>query len=80
MPIHEFQCRTCLREFEELVFGDDLPSCPYCGSARAERLISRPCAYRKGGGDAMFSGDAGGASSGGGCAGCSGGSCATCGH
>ncbi|HJA09344.1 MAG TPA: zinc ribbon domain-containing protein [Candidatus Mailhella merdigallinarum] len=69
MPMFEYQCKSCLREFEELVFGDELPTCPHCHSANTEKLLSRPCACRREGGD-----------SGGGCSGCSGGSCASCGH
>ena len=69
MPIFEYQCKSCLREFEELVFGDELPTCPHCHSANTEKLLSRPCACRREGGD-----------SGGGCSGCSGGSCASYGH
>ena len=74
MPMFEYQCKSCLREFEELVFGNELPVCPYCHSANTEKLLSRPCACRREGGSAS------GSASGGGCAGCSGGSCATCGH
>ena len=77
MPIYEYHCKSCLRDFEELVFGDELPACPHCHSANTEKLVSRPCACRHGSGDEDLGG---GASSGGGCSGCSGGSCATCGH
>ena len=79
MPIYEYHCKSCLRDFEELVFGGELPECPHCHSSNTEKMVSRPCACRRGdGGD---SGDfGGGASSGGGCSGCSGGSCASCGH
>lgn len=81
MPIHEYRCKSCMRDFEELVFGDDLPTCPHCHSANTEKLVSRPCACRRGdGGDFGDFGGASGGSSGGGCSGCSGGSCATCGH
>lgn len=77
MPMYEYQCKSCLREFEELVFGDELPTCPHCHSANTEKLLSRPCACRRDGGkSAGFDG----AGSGGGCSGCSGGSCASCGH
>lgn len=74
MPMYEYQCKSCLREFEELVFGDESPICPHCHSANTEKLVSRPCACRREGGDF------GGAGSGGACGGCSGGSCASCGH
>lgn len=75
MPIHEYQCKSCLREFEELVFKDEVPTCPHCHSANTEKLVSRPCACR-GGRD----GGEGASAGGGGCGGCAGGSCSTCGH
>ena len=31
MPIYEYTCTKCGKDFEELVFGDDLPACPHCG-------------------------------------------------
>ncbi|WP_165177695.1 zinc ribbon domain-containing protein [Desulfovibrio sp. ZJ369] len=77
MPIYEYSCEKCHREFEELVFGEDAPICPHCGSRETHKLMSccSRCAGRHGGGD-----DAPSGSSGGGCAGCSGGNCASCGH
>ena len=76
MPIYEYQCRSCLHEFEELVFADVSPVCPRCHAANTEKKVSRPSAFRAGSGS-DFSMPA---ASGGGCAGCSGGSCASCGH
>ncbi|MCH5277137.1 MAG: zinc ribbon domain-containing protein [Desulfovibrionaceae bacterium] len=77
MPMYEYQCKSCMREFEELVFGDERPVCPHCHSANTEKLVSRPCACRREGGTP---GEFGASASGGGCSGCSGGSCASCGH
>lgn len=78
MPIYEYNCKKCGQDFEELVFGDALPSCPHCGSVDTQKLLSC-CARHRGisGGDFAPTTTA---SSGGGCAGCSGGHCATCGH
>lgn len=76
MPIYEYQCQSCMRDFEELAFGDDVPSCPYCHSANTEKMVSRPCACRSGRSGGDCAPPSGG---GGGCAGCSGGSCASCG-
>ena len=75
MPIFEYHCKSCLRDFEEVVFGDETPECPHCHSTNTEKLMSSPC--RSG---AAAIGSYGPSSAGGGCAGCSGGSCATCGH
>ena len=45
MPIYEFACESCGHRFEELVgshVGLDVSgvSCPECGSAEVERLLS----------------------------------------
>ena len=77
MPIYEYGCEKCGRDFEELVFGDETPSCPYCGSAETHKLMSR-CARCRSDSGASF--DMAPPSSGGGCAGCSGGNCASCGQ
>ena len=58
MPIHDFKCRACGEEFEELVRGDDAPACPACGEGGAERLLSpiaRPHKFGLRGGDARKS-------------------------
>lgn len=79
MPIYEYTCNECGKEFEELVFDDETPPCPSCASTNTVKLMSS-CCHKSGGATApgqdapapSFSG------SGGGCSGCSGGSCATC--
>ncbi len=43
MPIFEYVCGDCHREYEELVRSDDRaarPPCPACGSRRTERKLS----------------------------------------
>ena len=40
MPIYEYRCRSCGREFEALVRSGEQASCPGCRSADLERLIS----------------------------------------
>ena len=43
MPIFEYSCRGCGKEFETLVRPQDAaPACPSCQSADLEKLISRP--------------------------------------
>ncbi len=73
MPIREYRCTQCHAEFEELVFGDETPSCAACGSTKVEPLMSCCCVHAAAG--AEFSAPAGSGSS---CSGCSGGHCATC--
>ncbi|EPR40852.1 regulatory protein, FmdB family [Desulfovibrio sp. X2] len=78
MPIFEYVCGKCGKEFEELVFGDETPPCPHCAAKDTQKLMSC-CRHKNGGasgGD--FAAPSAPSSGGGGCAGCSGGSCATC--
>jgi len=80
MPLHEFFCSECSREFEELIFKEDDPvCCPECGKTGAKKLISA-CRFKTGGPIVQGSPSASAVTSRGssGCAGCSGGSCSTC--
>jgi putative FmdB family regulatory protein len=40
MPIYEYTCRKCKKEFEQLVRKDDVPACPGCNSEDLERMLS----------------------------------------
>lgn len=40
MPLYDFHCRSCDREFEALVRGADEPECPDCHGHDLERLLS----------------------------------------
>jgi putative FmdB family regulatory protein len=40
MPLYDFRCPSCKHRFEELVKLDEVPQCPKCGAAPAERLQS----------------------------------------
>jgi putative FmdB family regulatory protein len=78
MPIYEFKCAQCGREFETLVVSArEEISCPGCGSGRCGKLLSsfRSPGGRKGQGEP---GD-GYAGSGSGCGSCSAPSCSGCG-
>lgn len=78
MPIFEYVCDKCGKEFEELVFGDATPPCPKCASTKTRKLMSR-CRHTSGGGGGEYAPSTPSSSGGrSGCAGCSGGSCATC--
>lgn len=79
MPIYEYICDKCSEAFEELIFGDNVPSCPKCGSAKTTKKISCPSSFSShSDSDSAFSGGAD-YGSGSGCGGCSGGHCASCG-
>jgi putative FmdB family regulatory protein len=40
MPIYEYECRGCGREFEQLVRTGDVPACPSCHGQDLQRLLS----------------------------------------
>lgn len=40
MPIHEYACRDCQRDFEVLVRHDTVLQCPACRSTSLERRLS----------------------------------------
>lgn len=42
MPIYEFKCAQCDKEFERLVFASDenTPRCPVCGSGETTKMLS----------------------------------------
>jgi putative FmdB family regulatory protein len=40
MPLFEYRCLTCDSQFELLIRGSMTPTCPSCGSASLERIIS----------------------------------------
>ena len=48
MPIYEYACKSCGHEFEELVRGDQQPTCPACGESRIERQLSVPAVHSAG--------------------------------
>ena len=79
MPIYEYRCRKCGKEFEELVRNDrETPPCPACRADDMEKMMSC-CRFKTGGGGGeAYSAPSPSSGGGGGCAGCSGGSCATC--
>ncbi|MBI5760043.1 MAG: zinc ribbon domain-containing protein [Planctomycetales bacterium] len=40
MPLFEYRCPTCDHDFELLVRGRDVPTCPDCGTRDVEKLLS----------------------------------------
>ena len=77
MPIYEFHCEKCGRDFEELVRGaKPKVLCPSCGARKCRKLLSAVSFVSRGADGAVT-----GSSAGGDCSGCAGGSaCAACGH
>jgi len=73
MPLFDFICRSCGREFEALVMGSSKPKCPECQSEDLQKQMS-VFAHRSSG----DSSSSGGAGSGSGCSSCSSSSCSSC--
>jgi putative FmdB family regulatory protein len=40
MPILEYVCKQCDRQFEAIVLGSQQPACPSCQGTKLERLLS----------------------------------------
>lgn len=75
MPIYEYNCKSCKKNFEELVFkAEEIPPCPYCASTETARILS-PCKHTSGGADYAPRTSSSTSS----CSGCSGGNCSSCG-
>lgn len=70
MPIYEYICRDCDKEFEALVFSGEKPCCPDCESSRVERRMSTFSHKSEGG---SFS-----SSQSSGCSGCTSTNCSSC--
>lgn len=49
MPIFEYRCKKCEKEFEALVLGRERPLCPSCRSGSLEKLLSTFSAVSGGG-------------------------------
>jgi putative FmdB family regulatory protein len=49
VPIYEYNCATCKKDFELLVRDNEKPECPECGSTRLDKLLSVPMAHIAGG-------------------------------
>lgn len=45
MPLYEYTCTKCHRDFELLVRGQETPECPTCGSHKLEKQLSVPAAH-----------------------------------
>ncbi len=74
MPIYEYHCGECDKDFECLVFGSEEPECPTCNGRNVHKLMSACGFVSKGGGGETVSTSAGASS----CGGCAGTSCASC--
>lgn len=76
MPIYEYHCDKCNKDFECLVFGKEQPDCPSCNSKKVKKLMSASTFFSKGGHGETVKAAAGASS----CTGCAATSCTSCGH
>jgi len=76
MPIYEYHCKQCEKDFECLVFEGDAVQCPDCSSDDVCRLMSACGFVSKSAGGQTTRRTAADSS----CSGCSATSCASCGH
>lgn len=42
MPIYDYECSECRHVFDKLVLSSTVVTCPKCGSANLEKLVSKP--------------------------------------
>ena len=40
MPLFEYRCSGCQSQFELLIRGSAVPTCPTCGSTSLDRILS----------------------------------------
>ena len=76
MPIYEYHCNDCGKDFECLVIGNDIPECAACTGQNVVKLMSACGFFSKGSSGETVSSSAGASA----CSGCSATSCAGCGH
>ena len=77
MPIYEYTCKACGKNFETLVMGSDIPSCPECSSEDLSRMMSKCGFVSKStgpGGQVQTTTSAGSST----CSGCTSTNCGTC--
>jgi len=74
MPIYEYYCDNCEKDFEYLIFGKEQPNCPSCNSKKVNKLMSTCGFVSKGSAGETVSSSAGTSS----CSGCAATSCTTC--
>lgn len=74
MPIYEYHCDNCDKDFECLVFGNEQPDCPVCNSKKVDKLMSACSFFSKGSHGQTVKAAASDSS----CSGCAATSCTSC--
>jgi putative FmdB family regulatory protein len=73
MPIFEYHCAKCDKDFEVLVLGNQKITCPRCNGKKVEKLLSAVSFKSEG----EYSSSKGSTAA---CGTCTATSCKTCGH
>ncbi len=42
MPIYDFTCENCEKDFEDIVIQSEMPTCPHCGADKVQKKVSAP--------------------------------------
>lgn len=79
MPIYEYHCEECNKDFESLVLGSEKPGCPFCNSENVKRLMSACGFISKGTGADGSTETVRTSASSSACAGCTSTNCSSCG-
>ena len=79
MPIYEYHCEGCNKNFESLVLGNESPGCPFCNGTEVRKLMSACGFVSKGTGVGGTTETVKTSASTSACSGCSAASCAGCG-
>ncbi len=48
MPLYEFYCADCAKNFEEICSTEQTPACPTCGGQNVSKEISAPSPLKTG--------------------------------
>ncbi len=48
MPLYEFYCEKCAKNFEEICSTEETPACPTCGEKNVSKEISAPSPLKTG--------------------------------
>ncbi len=48
MPIYDFTCEACEKDFEDIVIQSEIPVCPHCGGEKVHKKVSAPSPLKSG--------------------------------
>ncbi len=48
MPIFDFTCTDCQKDFEEIAMQGEIPACPTCQGSNVQKKVSAPSPLKSG--------------------------------